>query len=652
MAKLIPMVLDFETFFSQEHSLTKMNPLSYIMHPDTEIISCSAKTNGHETFVAFGEDNIRQQMQAWDWSDKIVIAHNNAGFDAAILKWRFNINPAMFADTLAMARPIHAKTTGLSLAKLVEHYGLGKKDQTALMNTKGRHLKDFTPGEIEAMGVYNKADVDQCWGLFQKLLPLTSKREMKLIDMTIRMLTEPGFELDIPLLEKTLVEERARKKETLVNLARMTGAYEPGMTDEEAADAVCTTLGSAAKFGKLLTDLGVEVPTKISPTTKKVAPALAKTDEAFIALTKSSDPIVAAAANARLGVKSTLLESRISTFLEVGRACNGKKPIAINYYGADTTGRDSGGMSMNDQNLPRVSPGKPKPTDALRMSLRAPKGMKVVVADLSGIELRTNMFLWQVPYAMKLFQDSPDKADLYRYFAANDLYGIAEDEVTKDQRQVGKVAHLGLGFGAGGPTFQRIAKMMGGIDMSLDDSTATVGIYRGAHQEIAGPKGGWKSCGTAIKMISEGLSYQIDPWGMCWTTAEGIKTPQGMIRYPDLRQEEVIRNEGTQFEKTEMAWVYGRGRHRAFLSGPKVTENIVQHLAREVVMDNALEIKRVTGYGTKHRVHDELIYVVPDSEADDMLATVQGIMRTPPKWWPELITWSEGSYADTYGEAK
>jgi DNA polymerase I-like protein with 3'-5' exonuclease and polymerase domains len=51
-------------------------------------------------------------------------------------------------------------------------------------------------------------------------------------------------------------------------------------------------------------------------------------------------------------------------------------------------------------------------------------------------------------------------------------------------------------------------------------------------------------------------------------------------------------------------------------------------------------------------VHDELVYVVPDDEAVETLATVQEVMRTPPEWWPELVTWSEGDIADTYGDAK
>jgi hypothetical protein len=51
-------------------------------------------------------------------------------------------------------------------------------------------------------------------------------------------------------------------------------------------------------------------------------------------------------------------------------------------------------------------------------------------------------------------------------------------------------------------------------------------------------------------------------------------------------------------------------------------------------------------------VHDELVYVVKEAEADDTLDTLQAIMRSGVSWWPELITWSEGDVAHSYGAAK
>ena len=60
-----------------------------------------------------------------DWSQYWVVGHNLSGFDSMILSWRMDIKPKLWGCTLAMARPIHAKDVGLSLAKLVAHYKLG-----------------------------------------------------------------------------------------------------------------------------------------------------------------------------------------------------------------------------------------------------------------------------------------------------------------------------------------------------------------------------------------------------------------------------------------------------------------------------------------------------------------------------------------------
>lgn len=658
MAKLTPVVVDFETYWSQTHSLTKMSPIEYVMHPETEIISCSAKTNGHDTLVEFGEENVIKKIRAFDWSDKLVIAHNMSGFDAMILAWRCGIKPAMWGCTLAMARPLHAKDAGGSLAALVKHYGIGVKDSTALLNTKGRHLKDFTPEEIEAMRKYNAADTDQCWELFKRLLPKTSKDEMRLIDMTIRMMVEPQFVVDRDLLTGTLERAKLEKIEMLLKLCEQLGMYDNPVDAEgnpitidyaghidEYVDGVSKMLGSSAKFASFLTEQGVEVPLKTSPTTGKPTPALAKTDEAFIALQEHDNPLVASAARARLGVKSTLLETRIEAFLQAAEATGGKLPVLLKYYGADTTGRWSG-WGYNPQNLPRVSG---KSSDALRNCLTAGVGKKVVVADLSGIELRVNHFLWQVPSSMALYQADPEKADLYRDFAAA-LYGIRPEEVSKAQRQVGKVAHLGLGFGAGAATFQKVAKLMGGVDITLEEARDIVAKWRRMYSEIAT---GWKNCHAALKDIFMGIERPIDPWELCWTCKEGIRTPKGIIRYPDLREEKVADGfdlDGNVLYKTE--WVYGQGRNKARIYAGKVTENIVQHLARNVIADNMIRIERETGYRIALSVHDEVVLVVPEEDAQQVLDDVQAIMRTPPVWWPDLVTWSEGDIADTYGAAK
>lgn len=639
------LTLDFETYWSQTHSLSKMSPITYVMHPDTEIISCSMKVNDYNTDVFFGEADIRKAFASLSIGEYALLGHNMSGFDAMICAWRFGLKPRMWMCTLAMARPLHGNASSVSLGALVERYGLGVKDNAALLQTKGKHLADFTPAELQAMREYNRADTDQCWALFRQLRAKTPARELFLIDATIRMLVEPKFQLDAQLLQTALVMERRRKQRAIAALADLLGVgVDEGGDPDRTMASVTDELMSAPKFKALLESLGVEVPTKPSPSDpKKTIPALAKSDEQLTALLDDPDPIVVAAVEARLAAKSTIMETRIQKFLEAGAACNGMLPIPIRYYGGHT-GRDSG-EQYNPQNLPRIARNKdgsvkPAITNALRLSMRAPAGYAVVVADKSGIELRVNHFLWKVASSMRLYQQDVE-ADLYKAFAA-ERYGVEPAQVTKDQRQLAKVAQLGLGFRAGAKTFQRVARTMGGLKLTEAEALAVVTSWRNTYRDIVK---GWERCDTALTYIHAGKERSVDPWGLTVTTKDGILLPSGrMLRYPDLRLH--------QTDDGKTSWVYGHGRHMRFTHGGTITENMVQAIAADIIMDDLEAMWRATGRLPALRVHDELVYVVPEKDAQDTLNTLQGIMRTAPTWWSDLILWSEGDIAPAYGLAK
>lgn len=656
---------DWESYYDNEYSLSRMSPLAYVMDDRFEAISVSLKVNDKPTGTWFGSD-IPKGLATIDWKNAFVIGHNLLGFDAYVMAYRYGINPAMWGCTLAMARAVLSKSLPrLGLGYLVEEFGLGVKDQTILLQTKGRRLKDFTAEERQRMGRYNADDTDQCYGVFRVLRKYFSAKELWHIDKAIRMRTEPRFELDFGLLQTAASIERDRKHKALLDLFRtlkdISSEEEKAelsmLTADEKVEHIKKELASSAKFSSLLERLGVEVPLKPSPTNpEKEIPALSKTDQAMQDLQEHDDPIVAAAAHCRLDVKSTLLETRIEKFIEAGTAAKGFLPIPIRPNGADTTGRDSG-EEYNPQNLPRIDKKKPKVTDALRKSLRAPKGKKVIVADQSGIELRVNHFLWKVPSSMALYQADPEKADLYRSFAARSLFRIPEEQIDKNQRQLGKVAQLGLGFGAGAPTFRRVARTMGGIviPLSRDEETPkdvvtaeeTVFAWRGDYSEIVQ---GWKACGIGVIDVARQVENGIDPWGLVHTTPEGFMLPsRRIIRYPNLRQED----DGEWPDgRAKKSWFYGVGRAKARITGPKACENIVQALARDSIFDVAFEFFKLTGLRPALEVHDELIYVVDEDKAEELLRLLQSLLRRPPGWWPELVTWSEGDIADTYGDAK
>jgi hypothetical protein len=168
-----------------------------------------------------------------------------------------------------------------------------------------------------------------------------------------------------------------------------------------------------------------------------------------------------------------------------------------------------------------------------------------------------------------------------------------------------------------------------------------VNKYRDAHGEIVN---GWKQFQNNLTNIRQGIEAAIDPWGMCQVEHEAVRLPSGRrIYYPSL----VKQNENGKHE-----WWYGNGRSKARIYAGKGVENLVQALARDVIAEHAVRFYKDTGLRPSLAVHDELVFAVPEKEAQQHLDHLQGIMRQGVSWWPELVTWSEGDIADCYGEAK
>lgn len=626
--------LDFEAYWDSEVTLSKLSPIEYLDHPKFQAQSCVVKINNKPSRMLWGED-IAKTFKQIPWKDCLVVAHNNAEFDAPILAWKYGVSPGAWGCTLAMARPHFQKEIGGSLKALAKHFGLQAKGSLEATNTKGKRLEEFTNRERGEMEAYNRLDVEICFELFKLLRPITSAREMRLIDMTIRMFVEPQLMLDKDMLRQAKLDELTRRQQALSNLM--------GHVDAEGLDDLKKQLGSSAKFRKLLESLGVDCPMKPSPTTGKDIPALAKTDRGMSELLGHPDEIVQAAARARLETKSTILESRIEGFLKAVRP-DGRMPIPLRYCGADQTWRWSGTAKINAQNVPRISG---KPTDVLRLSLRAPEGYKVVVADLSGIELRVNHFLWEQEETIKLFQEDA-QADLYVAYASQ-FYGVDPSQVTKDQRRFAKLLMLGLGYQTGWKKLQDQARQQG-ITLFDDEAKQAVNHWRQTYYRV---QQGWDRLRDLLPYIQKGEQINVDncegstkPVSLFRTEKDGIRfIPRNtLIQYPDLRLED---DGNWTFQK--------KPKQRAKVFGGLMCENIVSHASRHVMTDAILDIAKTElgqEYPLAHCVHDEVIYVVREEHAQEMLDLVQTRFRQPPDWWPGLVTWAEGDIADSYGEAK
>jgi DNA polymerase I-like protein with 3'-5' exonuclease and polymerase domains len=622
--------IDLETYYDREYSLSKMTTEAYVRDPRFEVVGVAIKVNGFPTDWYSGSDPGKFLRQL-NYRDKAILCHNTA-FDGAILSWHYGIRPKLWLDTLSMARPLHGSTIGVSLKALATHYGLGEKGDEVL-RTLGMRRADFTPDAMARYAEYCVKDVDLTYALFRKLAKGFPSQEIHLIDTILRMYTEPSLVLDTDLLNKHLDEVVTRKQALLDSFG------------QAGDDDTKSLLMSNEKFAAYLRDCGVTPPTKISKTTGKPTYAFSKTDNVFTSMVEHPDERVSTAVAARLGVKSTIEESRTRSLLSV--ASRGPLPIMLNYYGAHT-GRLSGGDKMNLQNLPRGG--------ALRRSLCAPDGKLLVACDSSQIEARVVAWLAGQSDLLEAFAQG---RDVYSEFASA-VYQRKVSKSDKLERFVGKTCILGLGYGMGAAKFRdTLALGMGGIKVEIEEVEALriVKLYREKNSRIAML---WTRCSSALNSIAGGMEFDIAPKVLASlvTTKEGIRLPNNLaIRYPALQETDqngyVYASDQRQFREALRARVVGEpveADKMTRIYGGKVVENIVQAVARIVVTDQLVEISK--RYKVVLQVHDEVVIVCDEDEAEEAKAFVMGVMSTPPEWAKGLPVACEADVGKTYGDAK
>lgn len=603
--------LDFETYYDREFSLSKLTTEAYIRDPRFEVIGVGVKVNNKETEWASGShEQIKTYLQSFDWSDAMLLCHNTM-FDGAILNWRYDISPRVYADTMCIARAIHGVETSASLRAVSEKYNIGAKG-TEVVQALGKKREDFTESELDRYGDYCVNDVNLTHKLFTIMAKGFPRQELRLIDLTLRMFIQPVLELDLGLLEQHLTETRDRKDELL-----------------EGAGVVKEDLMSNPKFAELLKSLGVEPPTKISPTTEKETFAFAKSDEEFKALAEHENEQVQALVAARLGTKSTLEETRTQRFIDIAK--RGTLPVPVRYYAAHT-GRWGGDDKINLQNLPSRGVNGKK----LKRSIIAPEGYTLIDADSAQIEARVLAWLAEQDDLTHAFRAGED---VYVKMASR-IYGVQEADVTKDQRFVGKTTILGAGYGMGALKFQAQLKNFG-FDMDIAEARRVINIYREANWKINKL---WRDAQQALVALSRNDNAPLG----CGNVLEvcphdsAIRLPSGLLlRYDDLGFD--ITERGTEFH-----YKVRRGRNRIY--GGKVIENVCQAIARCIIGEQMLQIAK------KHRVvltvHDSVVCCVRDEEVGEAQAYIEQCMRWIPDWAEGLPINCESGAGKSYGDCE
>ena len=699
------LVLDFETYYADDYTLSKMTAEGYVRDPRFEIIGVSFGWLGEQPQWHSGDlDYIKSVLHQLPWHDIFVVGHNLSAFDALILTEICGVRPAAYGCTLQLARCINGSKTpdgkniSNGLGALARMYGLPMDKGDEVIHAKNKRRADFTPRELAAYGHYCDKDVILCGMLWQKLSPQFPKSELFLASTVTKMWAEPRLILDEPLLKAMGIEMAERKAEILGKVADILGVG-TAMSVDERMYHTQKLLRSDAKFAELLTRYDVEIPMKRSPKKRDaegkamLVYAFAKTDAPMVELAEydladeGTNLAVQTLATARLGTKSTQAEGRVQRLH--GISVRGPLTVPLE-YGKTLTDRLAGGGKINLQNLNQLKPiTKRTPNGSLVMTpggwsflfkrapdmsqvmdrehrvwktsdchviglrdtIMAPPGYKLVVADLSNIELRMCHYLCGQDDTMDLLRQG---ADLYCNFAST-FFGRPVTKADKKERQHGKVAMLQLQFQAGAESFRRAARLMAGVRLTELEAQNTVDVYRAMYPNI---KGMWYTGQKAIQKCATGGGFYLDPKGLCFVEHNAIRRPNGMrLRYHNLRQETLVGFDGLD----ETVWVYDDKFDRKMTKtygGKFGVQGPTQALSRDVIVEHQNKIERALCAGGNPMegvtlcVHDEVVSVVREDRADWALGMMLEVMHQAPAWCADLPLAAEGAIGQRYSQCK
>ncbi len=602
--------LDFETYYDKAFSLTKLTTEEYIRDDRFEVIGVAvAVDDGAPEWFSGTQAETKAFLNKFDWDNALALAHNMQ-FDGAILNWHFGIKPKGYLDTRCMARAVHGVDAGGSLKALAERHQIGVKGDEVI-RAEAKRRTDFYDVDLELYGKYCCNDVALTYDLFKILAKNFPTKELKVIDTTLKMFIQPTLVLDKTMLEEHLENVKNLKAKLL-----------------ESAQAEIDDLMSNDRFAELLKALGVVPPTKISARTGKEAWAFAKTDEEFKVLLEHPDPRVQALVSARLGNKTTLEETRTQRFIDI--STRGLLPVPIKYYAAHT-GRWGGDDKINLQNLPSRGNNAGK----LKKAIRAPDGYVMIDCDSSQIEARTVAWLAGQNNLVEAFDKGED---VYKIMASA-IYGKAVEDISKEERFVGKTTILGAGYGMGSQKFQVQLKTFG-VEIEADEANRIIQVYRNTYEKIPEL---WRQAQKCVESI---VDKRASPFGAVDAVKfdpleGGFLLPSGLWqRYDGL--ERVYDADG----KTQYQYKTRKGAVKIY--GGKVVENLCQAIARCVIAEQMLLIGK--RYKVVLTVHDAVACIAPEEEAKEAQQYVEECMKTRPVWAQTLPLNCESGVGKSYGE--
>ena len=284
-----------------------------------------------------------------------------------------------------------------------------------------------------------------------------------------------------------------------------------------------------------------------------------------------------------------------------------------------------------DEDVSEYGAGTVLASDLLRSMLIADEGHRLMFADYSAIEARVLAWIAGQTDLVETFRKG---GDVYKEMASA-IYNVNVESVTDGQRQVGKMAILGCGYGMGGKRFAEQCATMG-INVDEDEAKRIVSVYREKNDRIAQY---WRNSENEFVEMVKGAG-RVGSVGLPLPSGRSLtyhnpriiqrETPWGAMR--DTAQVDTL-NSVTRQWVSQIIW------------GGLLTENVVQATARDL-MATAMMALELKGYNVILSVHDEIISEVPDDFGS--LEEMIEIMTRVPAWADGCPVNAEGKVGKRY----
>ena len=672
--------LDFETRSSAD--LKKVGLHVYAAHPTTSVL-CAAYAFGDEEEIYLWHPGMHPpvrllahvaagaEVRAWNAAFEFQI-WNNCCRDWPPLK--IEQMTCTMVQSYAMGLPGSLEGGAAALGITEQKDMAGGRLMIQMSKPKTEDPLTWWDGDERFARLYEycRQDVRVERAASKRLLPL-SPYEKRVWQLDQRI-NDRGITVDVEAVKRAIALVDAEKARLDAEMRAITGnrvaacsAVQQIKDFLEFYGVTGDGLDKAAVAGHLSMDL--------DPVARRVLELRA---EAGKAATSKFGPMVASA-GADNRVRGCFQYSGANTRRWAGRRIqlhNLKRPTIKNHVVEAIINDISAGASAAEIDMCYGSP-MGLLGDCTRSFLTAAPGHELLVADFSAIEARVLAWLSGQENILEVFRNGQD---IYKIAAAA-IFGAAPDKISDEQRQVGKVAVLALGYGGGVGAFQTMAKSYGvrmepayGYLMDVaspeqraraKEMWAATKIEEISEKEFIASeltKVFWREANPRIvdywsELEIAAISATLNPGqffgngnvrfkkagSFLWCQLPG----GGVICYPYPEVKEVKTPWGTP--KQGFTYMAEDGTSRKWMRfttyGGSLAENITQAVSRDLLADAMLRLD-AAGFSIVATVHDEIICEMPIGVA--ALQNMIAAMTENPKWALSLPLKASGFVSRRY----